>query len=637
MRRGVARVTQALAIGFALFGAAAAQAQITISVDDVRTLEGSAGPWLLSVPVRLPGPNPGPTTITVNYTTVAGSATAPSDFTNTSGTLVFGIGVQTQSVNVTIQGDTTDEWIPTLMQDEAFFVQLSSPTGGAVIDKGRGTVTLIDDDHPNAGIQFLTAVSTGTATSGQNKLQWRVPSGLVGGNIKVAWKQGVGCTFPLSDTDTAGGGLISPIPPGSAGAVQAILHSSRPINTPHCYSVIAYNALGLPSPEIAHVKATPIDTTGKIAWAYATGAASVVPPSVGADGIYTTDSSGIVHAMNRGAGGGDWPSTWNPVAVGSMSHNRSAVVPMGSRTRLFVGSENGGVHAIDGKTGTIVWSRSSAFGGTQLPGVLGAVQAQPAGLFKAFTGNNDMLLVGTNTSATNSFFALDPATGLNLVAPYSHPLMGNVMGQAVVDYGSNRVYFLTQASGATLFALDLGPSGAPALNLVTTLPFANPLPEPPGSTGSAVLRANHLTWGDSSSQVNGLDLLAGTAVYTNSTGDGPVKGFVWPDRRDNRIYFSSNNNVQCLKDLGNGFTSCGGSWPVSVNSPSMVLQIPGTDFIYVGDSNGNLVQINVSNQSKTTLPLENNVQIGAASLDGPNAILVVGSASGTIYGVHVPY
>jgi outer membrane protein assembly factor BamB len=635
MRRGVARVTQALAIGFVLFWAAAAQAQITISVDDVRTLEGSAGPWLLSVPVRLPGPNPGPTTITVNYTTVAGSATAPSDFTNTSGTLVFGIGVQTQSVNVTIQGDTTDEWSPTLMQDEVFFVQLSSPTGGGVIDKGRGTVTLIDDDHPNAGIQFLTAVSTGTSAIGQNKLQWRVPSGLVGGNIKVAWKQGVGCTFPLSDTDTAGGGLISPIPPGTAGVVQAIVHSSRPLATPHCYSVIAYNGAGVPSPEIAHVKATPIDTTGKIAWAYATGATSVVPPSVGADGIYTTDLSGVVHAMSRVTPLGEWPSTWNPVAVGKPTDNRSAVVPMGSRTRVFLGTENGGVHAIDGKTGTIVWSRSFAFGLTQLPSS-GGVQAQPAGLFKSFGGKNDMLLVGTNAGAINTFFALDPATGLNL-ATYSDALMGNVMGQAVVDYANNRVFFVTSAQLATLYGLDLGPPGAPNLSLITTLPFSNPLPDAPGSNGSAVLRGNHLTFGDGSDHVNGLDLGSSTVEYFFPSTDGAVKGFVWPDRRDTRLYFSSNSKVQCQMDTGTSLAPCAGSWPVSVNSPSMVLQIPGTDFIYVGDSNGNLVQINVSNQSVTTLLLENNVQIGSPSLDGPNSILVVGSASGTIYGVHVPY
>jgi len=69
----------------------------------------------------------------------------------------------------------------------------------------------------------------------------------------------------------------------------------------------------------------------------------------------------------------------------------------------------------------------------------------------------------------------------------------------------------------------------------------------------------------------------------------------------------------------------------------MVLQQPGTDFIYVGDGQGNLVQIDVSDQSKTPLTLENGVQIGAPSLDGPNSIVIVGSATGTIYGVRVPY
>jgi len=69
----------------------------------------------------------------------------------------------------------------------------------------------------------------------------------------------------------------------------------------------------------------------------------------------------------------------------------------------------------------------------------------------------------------------------------------------------------------------------------------------------------------------------------------------------------------------------------------MVLQKPGTDFLYLGDGQGRLVQIKVSDMSTTPLLLESGVQIGAPSLDGPNSILIVGSATGTIYGVRVPY
>jgi hypothetical protein len=618
---------------FALLSCASlAQAQIPIRVTDVRAVEGSTGFHPVIVPVNVSGPPP--VTITVDWTLVAGTATAPADFTMANGTLSFpAFSSAPQNISVQVNGDTLDEWSPTAMQDAVLFVQLSNASAGGVIDKGRGTLTLIEDDHTNAGIQFLTAVSTGSSVSGQNKLQWRVPGAPSAvTNVTVVWHQGAGCTFPASTTDIAGGGSFT-VAAFAAGAVQSTVHSGRPL-TPHCYSVFAVNGAGLPSPEIARVKATPIDTTGSILWSYASGATSVVPPSVGADAIYTTDSVGVVHAMTRGtgAGAGEWPPLWNPLAVGKPAQNRSAVIPVTTGTRLLLGTDGGGVHGVDGRSGTLVWSRSAVFG-TALPS-LGGVEAQPAALLKSFGGNNDMLLVGTNNGAANTFHALDLASGSTQDVPYANGLMGNVMGQAVVDYAANRVFFLTSDATGTLFGLDLGVSGTPKLTLAT-LAGGNPKSFG-GSSGAAVLRNNRLFFGDSNGKLFGVDLATG-ASFSSSTGDGNVKGFVWPDRRDARLYFATNGNVQCQRDNGAGFSGCSGSWPVPVTSPSMVLQNPGTDFIYVGDGQGRLVQIKVSDMSTTPLLLESGVQIGAPSLDGPNGVLVVGSATGTIYGVRVPY
>jgi hypothetical protein len=631
MRPRVTLITQVAVVGL-LSCASLAHAQIPIRVTDVRVVEGSTGFHAVNVPVNVSGPPP--VTITVDWTLVAGTATAPADFTMASGTLTFpALSSAPQNISVQINGDTIDEWSPTLMQDNVIFVQLSNASSGGVIDKGRGTVTLIEDDHMDAGIQFLTAVSTGSSVSGQNKLQWRVPGAPSAvTNVTVVWHEGVGCTFPASTTDIAGGGFFT-IAALAAGAAQSTVHSGRPL-TPHCYSVFAVNGAGFPSPEIARVKATPLDTTGSILWSYASGATSVVPPSVGADAIYTTDNLGVVHAMTRGggSGAGEWPSTWAPLAVGKPTQNRSAVIPVSTGSRLLLGTDGGGVHGVDGRSGTIVWSRSTAFG-SALPS-LGGVQAQPAALLKSFGGNNDMLLVGTNNGASNTFHALDLATGNTQDVPYPNGLMGNVMGQAVVDYAFNRVFFLTSDSTGTLFGLDLGPAGTPKLTLVT-LVGGNPKSFG-GSNGAAVLRDNHLFFGDNNGKLFGLDLATG-ASYNASTGDGNVKGFVWPDRRDTRLYFATNGNVQCQRDNGGGFSGCSGSWPVPVTSPSMVLQKPGTDFLYVGNGQGRLVQIKVSDMSTTPLLLENGVQIGAPSLDGPNSIVIVGSATGTIYGVRVPY
>ena len=148
-----------------------------------------------------------------------------------------------------------------------------------------------------------------------------------------------------------------------------------------------------------------------------------------------------------------------------------------------------------------------------------------------------------------------------------------------------------------------------------------------------VLRNNRLYVGDNTSQLFVL-YLDGTS-YAAPTGDGAVKGFLWPDRRNDNLYFSTTNKVHAVRDTGSGFVDL---WsPIAVLTPSMVLQKPGTDFIYVGNGNGGLVQINVSTQAQITLPLEGaGVQIGAPSLDGGNNLLMVGSSTGTIHAVRVP-
>ena len=463
MRRTVSRVTLAV-VGVLLASAMRAHAQLPLSIDDVRTPEGSAGMWGLSVPVRLPGPPP--SNVTVTWTLVPGSATAPADFSMIppSGSLTFSALIDsTKYINVQIVGDTVEEWSPTLKQDKVFFIELSNPVN-ATIAKDRGTITLLDDDrltvNQKPGVQFLSAVSGSVsphgATNGQVKLQWRVPAAQAP-PIDVVIRENVGaaCTFPPATT--AGAAVANTGPPPGPGMVQTYTHSNLALNQLHCYSVFSRYGAG-DTTEVATIKATPFSAAGTIAWTYASGSTSVVPPTVGTDAIYTVDNQGTVHAMLRGTAGGAWPPSWNPVAVGAPTQNRSAVVPTSGGSRLFLGTDGGGVHAVDARFGTIVWSRSANFGGTALPNVGGAaIQAQPAGLFKDFGGNNDMLLVGTNEVVPNNkFFALDPATGNTLGPIYGNSIMGGVGGMAVVDYAANRVYFSNASVGATLIGTRPG-------------------------------------------------------------------------------------------------------------------------------------------------------------------------------------
>jgi hypothetical protein len=109
----------------------------TIDVGDVSQVEGNTGASDFFVPVTLSAASPG--TVTVAFTSADGTATAPSDYTSTSGTLTFAPGTTSLAVTVSVNGDVVPE------ADETFFVNLSAPSG-ATIGDGQGQGTIVNDD-----------------------------------------------------------------------------------------------------------------------------------------------------------------------------------------------------------------------------------------------------------------------------------------------------------------------------------------------------------------------------------------------------------------------------------------------------------------------------------------------------------
>jgi len=109
----------------------------TLSIGNAQVTEGDRNTANVTLTVTLSSPSP--VTVTVKYTTVAGTATATSDFLATSGTLTFAAGATTATLTVAIVGDRTAE--PT----EMFTVVLSGAVN-AVIANGTGTVTILDND-----------------------------------------------------------------------------------------------------------------------------------------------------------------------------------------------------------------------------------------------------------------------------------------------------------------------------------------------------------------------------------------------------------------------------------------------------------------------------------------------------------
>jgi uncharacterized repeat protein (TIGR01451 family) len=108
-----------------------------ISIADASVAEGNLGTTSLVFAVTLAAPSA--QTITVNYVTTNGSATAGSDYVAANGILTFPPGTTNQSLVVTVMGDTTIE------VNETLYVNLSSPLNGT-LGRSQGMGTIVNDD-----------------------------------------------------------------------------------------------------------------------------------------------------------------------------------------------------------------------------------------------------------------------------------------------------------------------------------------------------------------------------------------------------------------------------------------------------------------------------------------------------------
>jgi cyclophilin family peptidyl-prolyl cis-trans isomerase len=153
--------------------------------------------------------------ITVNYTTVNGTATAGSDYTTTTGTLTFNSGVTSQSINIPILNDSINE------ANESFTLTLTSPTNANLGTRTSVTTTISDTLTASvtttlpANVENLTLTGTmainGTGNAGNNILQ-----GNSGNNILSG----------LNGNDTLWGGVGNDTLTGGVGNDKYLFQSS---------------------------------------------------------------------------------------------------------------------------------------------------------------------------------------------------------------------------------------------------------------------------------------------------------------------------------------------------------------------------------------------------------------------------
>jgi len=122
----------------------------TISINDTSIVEGDTGTTNATLAIGISAISTFP--VTVAYTTVAGSATAGSDFTAKNGSVVFMPGMTNGLIEIPIINDLIRE------SNETFRVILTS-ADNAFILKNQATATILDNDPPpNLSITDVTII-----------------------------------------------------------------------------------------------------------------------------------------------------------------------------------------------------------------------------------------------------------------------------------------------------------------------------------------------------------------------------------------------------------------------------------------------------------------------------------------------
>ncbi len=494
----------------------------------------------------------------------------------------------------------------------------------------------------SAGAPGMVEGLTVTSRSGQNVLQWINPPGF--GTVRIRYKSGPTCASP---TDPLSGGTFLADDTGLPTEARRFPHTGVTDGTEYCYGLFVDTGGGTWSGVQTSSGRPPLP--GPVQWAFNSGLFSTTPPTVGGAGVIATNNDSAVHAMSRGTAGGEWPSGWRPVKLGGIVQGRSPVVPVtvnGVNPVVFLGAQDGKIYAVDGTKGA---AGSPPWAGPV--SIAGMVQAAPAGIFIALgsTPGFDYLLVGTrDDGADNAFVVLDPVTGSELgrYGPAVDPdRIGIVSGAASVDYATNRVYFTSwrrsPASAKSLWCLQLGVTPDPVVTIAWARDDLGDI------LSSPVIRGGRLYVGSTAAggTLHSIDLANPTAPFDRTFvhGDGQVKDFVFPDRVSpgGELYFATTDRVWVVRDDGSTLTPkyLGGIALGGTVTPSTALYVPGSGFVYVGGSDGQLYEIDVSGATPSVKPLplgDGTALVGAPSYDRETGLLHVGTAAGVFYAVQVP-
>lgn len=137
-----------------------------IAITDASIAEGDTGTRELTFTVSLS--SAAAQTVTVNWSTADDTATAGTDYVAEGSTVTFTPGDTSETITVTVNGDTADESL------ERFLVNLTMPTANATIADAQGVGSIADDDEPTPGGIGISDASIGEGDDGTQELTFTV-------------------------------------------------------------------------------------------------------------------------------------------------------------------------------------------------------------------------------------------------------------------------------------------------------------------------------------------------------------------------------------------------------------------------------------------------------------------------------
>jgi hypothetical protein len=171
----------------------------TLAIGDVTVTEGNAGTVNATFTVTLSAAYS--QSVTVNYSTANGTATAGSDYVAKTGTLTFAPGETTKTITVAVLGDQMYE------PNETFVVNLSGATNATITD-GNGLGTIVNDDTYVAPSISISDVSKAEGRNGSTLFKFTVTLSAPSATpVTVNYSTANGTATALDDYTAASGTL----------------------------------------------------------------------------------------------------------------------------------------------------------------------------------------------------------------------------------------------------------------------------------------------------------------------------------------------------------------------------------------------------------------------------------------------